>query len=156
MAGSRLSGAAAVDLRAAALAGLVAGAAFVAVLEADLRLTGNNVDDLTFLGRPLVRDRTRARQVGIAIHTANSIALASLYARLERRLPGPPWCRGVIFANVENVVLYPLTALEHFHPAIRDGQLDRYWTWPAFLQSIPRHGAYGAVLGPLYERLRRR
>ena len=144
-----------VDRRAAAIAGLAAGAAFVAVLEADLRLTGNNVDDLTFLGRPLVRDRERARRAGIAVHAVNSVALALLYARLERRLTGPSWWRGVAFATVENALLYPLTALEDLHPALRDGQLDRYWTWPAFLQSIPRHVAYGAVLGPLYARLRR-
>ena len=143
------------DLPAIILSGLAAGAAFVAVLEADLRLTGRNVDDLTLLGRPLVRDRRWARTAGAAIHAANSVALAALYARLADRLLGPPWLRGVVFAIVENGLLYPLTAFEDRHPAIRDGQLDRYWTWPAFLQSIPRHVAYGAVLGAVYGRLRR-
>ncbi len=145
-----------VDLRAAALAGLAAGAAFVAVLEADLRVTGRNVDDLVFLGRPLVRDRRWARRAGLAIHAANSVALAALYARLaHERLAGPPWWRGVLFANVENGFLYPLTVLDRLHPAVRDGQLDRYWSWPAFVQSVPRHVAYGAVVGALYGRLRR-
>lgn len=142
------------DPRAVALSGLAAGAAFAAVLEADLRLTGRNVDDLIFLGRPLVRNPEHARLAGAAIHTVNSIALAALYARFADRLPGPPWLRGVLFANVENTLLYPLTAIEAFHPAIRDGQLDHYFTWPAFVQSIPRHVAYGAVLGALYARLR--
>ncbi len=145
-----------VDLRAAALAGLAAGAAFVAVLEADLRLTGRNVDDLVFLGRPLVRDPRLARRAGLAIHAANSVALAALYARLAHgRLAGPPWWRGVLFANVENGLLYPLTVFDRLHPAVQDGQLDRYWSWPAFVQSVPRHVAYGAVVGALYERLRR-
>jgi hypothetical protein len=40
------------DVKAVAVSGLAAGAAFVAVLEADLRLTGRNVDDLMILGRP--------------------------------------------------------------------------------------------------------
>ena len=145
-----------VDVRAAGIAGLAAGAAFVAVLEADVRLTGNNVDDLVFLGRPLAGKPTLARPVGLALHAANSVGFALLYARLQDRLPGPPWWRGVLFFNVENVLLYPFLVFEEWHPAIRDGQLDRYWTWPSFLQSIPRHVAYGAVLGPVYARLRRR
>ena len=135
------------DAKAVAVSGLAAGAAFVAVLEADLRLTGRNVDDLMILGRPFVEDPTKARAVGGAIHAVNSLALASLYAVLERRLPGPAWLKGVIFANVENVVLYPITWFEDIHPAIRTGQVDRYFNWPAFWQSVPRHIAFGAVLG---------
>ena len=68
---------------------------------------------------------------------------------LERRLPGPAWSKGIIFATVENVILYPITLFEDIHPAIRTGQVDRYFTWPAFWQSVPRHIAYGAVLGVL-------
>src|SRR5215211_3852555 len=96
------------DLRAVAVSGLAAGAAFVVVLEADLRLTGRNVDDLMILGRPFVPDPTRARAVGGAIHALNSLALACLYAILERRIPGPAWLKGVVFANLENVILYPI------------------------------------------------
>lgn len=137
------------------MSGLVAGAAFVAVLEADLRLTGRNVDDLIILGRPFVAEAKHARAVGGAIHAANSVGLASIYALVEPRLPGPPWWKGVLFASVENLILYPITRFEDHHPAVRDGQVDRYFTWPAFWQSVPRHIAYGAVLGMLYERLRR-
>jgi hypothetical protein len=119
------------NAKAVTLSGLAAGAAFVAVREADLRLTGRNVDDLMILGRPFTEDPTKARAVGMAIHVVNSLALASLYATLEGRLPGPGWVKGVIFANVENVILY----------------------WPAFWQSVPRHIAFGVVLGVLYDRL---
>ena len=84
---------------------------------------------------------------------ANSVALAQVYRLVEDRLPGSPWVKGVIFANVENSLLYPLTYLEDLHPAVRDGQVDRYFNWPAFWQSVPRHVAYGAVLGGLYARL---
>ena len=143
------------DALTAVLAGLLAGAVFVVVLEADLRLTGRNVDDLTLLGGPFLREPRRARAAGAAIHAVNSVALAALYTRLADRLPGPPWLRGVLFANVENGLLYPLTAFEDRQPAIRDGRLDRYWSWSAFLQSIPRHVAYGVALGSVYHRLRR-
>ena len=143
------------DPKAVAVSGLAAGAAFAAVLEADLRLTGRNVDDLLILGRPIVADPAKARAVGGAIHAVNSLALAGLYAMLERRIPGPAWLKGVVFANVENVVLYPVTRFEDIHPAIRTGQVDRYYNWPAFWQSVPRHIAFGAVLGILYERMRR-
>jgi hypothetical protein len=142
------------NAKAVTLSGLAAGAAFVAVLEADLRLTGRNVDDLMILGRPFTEDPSKARAVGMAIHVVNSLALASLYATLEARLPGPGWMKGVIFANVENVILYPITRFEDVHPAIRTGQVDRYFNWPAFWQSVPRHIAFGAVLGVLYDRLR--
>ena len=114
---------------AAVASGIAAGLAFVAVLEADLRLTGRNVDDLTVLGRPLVKEPKNARIVGAAIHMLNAVALAGVYALVEHRIPGPPWWKGVVFANVENVILYPLTILEDRHPAIRDGQVDRYFNW---------------------------
>jgi hypothetical protein len=143
------------DVKAVAVSGLAAGAAFVAVLEADLRLTGRNVDDLMILGRPFSEDPNKARAVGGAIHAVNSLAMASLYAMLDRRLPGPAWLKGILFANVENVILYPITWFEDIHPAIRDRQVDRYFNWPAFWQSVPRHIAFGAVLGVLYQRLQR-
>jgi hypothetical protein len=141
------------DVKAVAISGLAAGAAFMAVLEADLRVTGRNVDDLIVLGRPLVKDPKNARTVGVAIHALNSLALASLYAAIENRIPGPPWLKGILFANVENAILYPITVLEDHHPAIRDGQVDRYFNWPAFWQSVPRHVAYGVVVGSLYDRI---
>jgi hypothetical protein len=142
------------DPKAVAISGLSAGAAFVAVLEADLRLTGRNVDDLMVLGSPFVAEPAQARALGGAIHAVNSLALASLYAMLERRLPGPAWLKGVVFANAENLILYPVTRFEDLHPAIRTGLVDRYFTWPAFWQSVPRHIVYGLVLGVLYERLK--
>jgi hypothetical protein len=142
------------DAKAVAVSGLAAGAAFVAVLEADLRLTGRNVDDLMILGRPFFAEPTKARAIGGAIHALNSLALAGLYAMLERRIPGPAWLKGVVFANVENAILYPVTRFEDIHPAICTGQVDRYYNWPAFWQSVPRHTAFGAVLGMLYDRMR--
>jgi hypothetical protein len=103
-----------------------------------------------------VQNPEHARRAGVAIHMANSIALAQLYQLVESRLPGNPLVKGIVFANVENLLLYPVTILEELHPAVRDGQVDRYFTWPAFWQSVPRHIVYGAVLGGLYARMTKR
>jgi len=146
-----------VDRRAAAIAGAAAGIAYAVTMEIDNRLTGQRSDDFLLLGRPFAAETTRARRIGAAIHLGNAAALGLVYAALVRdHLPGPPWFRGVVYGNVENTVLYPLAALDRFHPAVREGEIDRYWTVAAYLQSVPRHVAYGAVLGILYERLRRR
>ncbi len=145
------------DAGAAVVAGLAAGTAFLATMEADLRLTGRNVDDRILLGRPLVKNPEHAKTVGTLLHAVNSVVFALLYAAVCDRIPGPPWWRGVLFFNVENVALYPITAaLGRHHPAVREGRLASYWNWPAFVQSVPRHVAFGVVLGLLYERLRHR
>ena len=144
-----------VDIGAAVLAGLAAGATYVATMEIDNRLTGINEDDLKLLGRPLAADPAMAKIAGVPVHFGNSVALALLYAAVAHdRLPGPPWLRGALFAMLEDTLLYPIAMLEQFHPGVRDGQIDRYWTLPAYRLSIPRHLTYGAVLGSLYERLR--
>jgi len=144
-----------IDPKAATVAGLAAGAAFVATLEIDIKLTGRNVDDRVLLGRPLVKNPDAAKTVGTLLHGVNSVLFAFLYAAVCDRLPGPPWWKGTLFFNVENALFYPLTALERHHPAVKEGRLDSYWNWPAFAQSIPRHIAYGVVLGLVYDRLRR-
>ena len=146
-----------VDHRAAAIAGVAASAAYIAVMEIDRRVVGVNTDDLILLGRPLAPKPSWAKPIGTVIHLVNGATFGLLYARFVRdQLPGPPWFRGVIFANIENSVLYPLCLLEDLHPAVRDGQIDRYATKIAYLQSVPRHIIFGIVLGSLYDRLRRR
>jgi hypothetical protein len=57
----------------------------------------------------------------------------------------------MLFLTVENSVLYPVMMLDRYHPAVKAGQLDRYWTLPASLQSFPRHLVFGALLGSLYD-----
>ena len=146
-----------VDVRAAAIAGLAAGAVYIATQEIDNRLTGQNNDDLKLLGRLLVKGPEHAKLAGVLPHVVNSTNLGIAYAAIAHdRLPGPPWFRGALFATVENTVLYPIALLEDKHPGIRNGEIDRYLTLKAYLQSVPRHITYGAVVGTLYERLRRR
>ncbi|CAA9562334.1 MAG: hypothetical protein AVDCRST_MAG33-1773 [uncultured Thermomicrobiales bacterium] len=146
-----------VDLAAAARAGVVSVVAYTAVMEVDRRLTGSRIDDLILLGRPAVPNRPDlARRVGAGIHLVNGAVIGVAYATLAHdRLPGPPWLRGVMALMVENLALYPtMRPLRTLHPAIRDGQLDDYWSWPAFVESLPPHIVYGALIGPLYERFR--
>lgn len=143
------------DLRAAAVAGLAGGVAYAVTAEIDNRISGRNLDDLKLLGRPFVRDSARAKLAGVPVHLANSTALAAVYARMGRRLPGGPVWRGVLFAVIENTLLYPVAALENRHPGVRDGQVDRYFSVSAYLLSLPRHVVYGGTLGLLYDRLGR-
>lgn len=144
-----------VDVPAAAVAGVAAGFAYVAAIALDLKVVDHEADDLRLLGGVFFRDRASARRTGLLMHLGASVGIGVSYAVLVRdRMPGPPWLRGAIFANVENAILYPLALLEDHHPAIKRGEIDRYWNATAFLQSILRHIVFGAVLGTLYERLR--
>lgn len=145
------------DPAAAAKAGVISVVAYTAVMELDRWLTGSRIDDLILLGRPVVPSRPDlARPVGAALHLANGAVIGLAYAALAHdRLPGPAWVRGVAALMTENLALYPLMILgRRYHPAIRDGQLDDYWTWPAFAESLPPHVVYGALVGPLYDHFR--
>lgn len=146
-----------VDFGAAIRSGVISVVVYTAVMEADRGITGSRIDDLILLGRPAVPNRPDlARRVGAGLHLANGAVIGIAYATLAHdRLPGPPWLRGVTALMVENLALYPaMLPLRTLHPAIRDGQLDDYWSWPAFVESLPPHLVYGALVGPLYERFR--
>jgi hypothetical protein len=145
-----------IDTRAAVLAGAAAGVAYAVAMELDLRLLGQRTDDFLLLGRPFSADIGRARLFGSGIHLANAAVLGVVYAALARdHLPGSPALRGALFGNTENTLLYPIAAFDRFHPAVREGRLDRYWSIRAYLQSVWRHTVYGAVLGSVYDRLQR-
>ena len=140
------------DYLAAAAAGGIAGVAFLATMAVELKLSGRKLDDLILLGSTFTKNPDNARKVGLAIHAVNSVGLGTLYAAVAHdRMPGPPAVRGAVFANVENTLIYPLTALDKFHPAVKDGRLDSYWSVKSYLWTVPRHTVYGLVLGGLYE-----
>ena len=141
-------------LRAGGLAGIVAAGAYALELEADRRLFRHNADDLALLGRLVTDDPARARAIGLGMHLFNGAAAGVTYVLLARdRLPGPPWLRGTVASLIENTALYPLALLETRHPGFRDGHLDSYLAVPAFIQTTLRHIVFGAVLGPMTERL---
>lgn len=146
-----------VDTGAAVRAGMISVVAYTAVMETDRRITGSRIDDLILLGRPAVPNRPElARPVGAVLHLANGAVIGLAYAGLAHdRLPGPAWLRGVAALMIENLSLYPVMSIaRNVHPAMVDGQLDDYWTWPAFVESLPPHVVYGAMIGPLYEHFR--
>lgn len=130
------------------ISGLLAGTAYLLSQAVDLKVTGNKVDDRILLGGIAPLTVTKSKLLGAAMHLGASIAASVFYVRLAKGwISGPGWWRGVVFASVENALLYPWLLLEDFHPAIRDGRLDSYLNWTAFLQGVWRHVWFGAVLG---------
>lgn len=148
-----------VDVPAAAAAGAIAVTAYTVVMDGQRNLSGSRVDDLILVGRPFVPDNPElARPVGALVHLANGVVIGTVYALIAHsHLPGPAWLRGMTFISIENAALYPLTKFgKAFHPAMKDGQLDDYWSLPAFVESWLPHLVFGALVGPLYDRFRRR
>ncbi|MBA2290679.1 MAG: hypothetical protein H0V98_09900 [Chloroflexia bacterium] len=130
------------------VSGLLAGIAYLLAQTVDLKVTGNNVDDRVLLGGIAPLSTSTSKKLGTAMHLGASIAAGVFYVRVVKGwISGPGWWRGVVFASVENALLYPWLLLEDFHPAIRDGRLDSYQSWTAFLQGVWRHVWFGAVLG---------
>ncbi|MDQ4045583.1 MAG: hypothetical protein M3173_09075, partial [Chloroflexota bacterium] len=138
-------------LKRGAIAGLAGGAAFAAFMKADMAITGERVDDFQLLaGYGPFRDNWTVP--GTTVHMTNSVILGAAYSTVEPLLPGPGWCRGLIFALIENTLLYPFVALlDLIHPAIRSGDLPRYSRpWPFTAETL-RHVAYGLVLGYVFD-----
>jgi hypothetical protein len=142
-------------VRAGVSAGLVAGVAFAAVMEADLTLSGNRLDDFRLLAQwGPAQDRWWV--LGPLAHEVNSAALGGLYALLQPKLVGPSWARGLMFAVGENTLLWPLVLLiDRRHPAVADGDLATFARPAAFGWETLRHAAYGVVLGLIFDRTRR-
>ena len=139
------------DARRAAVAGAVGAAAYLAEMAVDLPLFDCPTDDLLLLGGLVTRDPRIWPILGGVLHFTNGMALAQVYALVERRLPGPPWARGVVFTLIENTVLWAIVPLfDRYHPAIREGKLPKMNRPVPFLQQVLRHIAYGAVLGAVY------
>ena len=139
------------DPQAATVAGAFASAAYLAEMAVDLSLIDCPTNDLLLLGGPFSRDRRIWSVLGTALHFSFGVALAQVYGVTQRRLPGPPWLRGVIFTMIENTLLWAAIPLfDRFHPAIRRGDLPKMNRPVPFLQQVLRHIAYGAVLGIVY------
>ena len=139
------------DGRRAALAGAAGSAAYLAEMAVDLPLLACPTDDLLLLGGLITRNPRIWPLLGGMMHFANGVALAQVYALVERRLPGPPWARGVLFTLIENTVFWAIVPVfDRYHPAITAGKLPKMNRPVPFLQQVLRHIAYGAVLGAVY------
>jgi hypothetical protein len=138
------------------LAGLAGGAAFAAVMKADMALSGRRVDDFQLLA-DFGPTRDKWQVVGPVIHAVNSVSVGALYAIVTDRMPGTGWRNGLAFALVENTLLWPiLIVLDRVHPAIKVGELPVYnRPWPFLVENL-RHAAFGIVLGSVFERLTRK
>ncbi|MGH2561988.1 MAG: hypothetical protein ACRDJH_23235 [Thermomicrobiales bacterium] len=103
----------------ATIARAAAAIGYLATMKTDMAIVKSNTDDVILLGYPLNRDPTATHRIGALIHISSGAVLGAAYVTGACRfLPGPGWLRGVIFANVENAVLYLLTQFESRHPAI--------------------------------------
>lgn len=140
----------------AALAGLLATAAYSLVMQADMALTGNRYSDVRFIqGLLPVKSSQSLKSALLAwgIHFLNGIILAELYAAAFKRfLPGPNWFKGTLFGELFLASTWGLAPLvDKFHPLARRGELARLATWTSFCQNIVRHLVFGLVLGLLYQ-----
>jgi hypothetical protein len=138
-----------------AAAGAIAASLWALQEPLDKRVFDCPYSDPEVLGRAVVPRGEGWRPVGYALHLANGALFGAVYARVARRLPGPPALEGATAGLAEHLGTWPLTRLvPKWHPAAR--RIPRLWGNPrAFWQSVWRHLLFGAVLGVLEERMRR-
>lgn len=139
----------------AALAGLLATAAYSLVMEADMSLTGNRYSDVRFIQGLLAGKSARQPKFAFlawSIHFLNGVILAELYAAVFKQfLPGPNWLKGAIFGELFLASTWGLAPLvDKYHPLTKRGELAKLATWTSFFQNIVRHLVFGLLLGLLY------
>jgi hypothetical protein len=133
----------------AAVAGAAAAGVWAVAEPALRRATGGYHSQPRLIGA-LVAPDGAWRGVGTAVHLANG----AMFGVAFERLGGHGACRGVIAAEAENALLWPLVAvLDRLHPDVRSGR------WPPLLrnphaaaQEVLGHAVFGAVLGGLIRR----
>ncbi len=142
------------ELKAGVVAGLFGALAFLVAMLIDLALTRRRTNDLRLLAGLIPAGARHWPWLGFLMHCFNGAMLGILFSRLSLRLPGPYWLRGILFAQGENVLLWPIImALDRLHPEIQTGRLEPFHRPVPFLQEVWRHFAYGVTLGWLYNRL---
>lgn len=139
------------------VAGLVAGVAFLVAMALDMALVRNKANDLRLLAGMVPGGGRIWPLLGTAMHMVNGALLGAVYAHVEDQFPGPGWMKGTVFGLVENMFLWPvITLLDRIHPEIERGTLEPFNRRVPFMQEIFRHIVYGAVLGWVYEQLRKK
>jgi hypothetical protein len=130
----------------AALAGAVAAGAWALAEPSLRRITGGYHSQERLVGG-IVAPRGRWKAAGVGIHLVNGALFGVAFERLGMARAA----QGVLAAEAENVLLWPLTGvLDRLHPDVRSG------AWPplarnpqAFAQEVLGHAVFGAVLGAL-------
>ncbi|HLG65253.1 MAG TPA: DUF6789 family protein [Ktedonosporobacter sp.] len=138
----------------AAQAGLLATIVYSIAMEGDRFLIGNRFSDVRFI-QGILEGKSRSKGIFILswiIHLLNGVLLAEIYAAVVKRfLPGPDWLKGAMFGEIFVASVWWLTPLaDKYHPLIKSGEMPQLANWPAFLQNLIRHLAYGLTLGWLY------
>jgi hypothetical protein len=141
-----------VDTGRAVVAGLAAGTAYLAAMWADNKLSSQRFDDLKLVGQVFTTRAPAWVIQGLLVHYGFSVAIALLYASWgARRMPGPPWLKGVLFMQLENAILYPGAALVMpIHAGVKSGQVPSMFERKVIQGQLLRHLAFGLALGGVY------
>ena len=136
----------------AVVAGLAAGTAYLAAMWADNKLSSQRFDDLKLVGQVFTTRAPAWVIQGLLVHYGFSVAIALLYASWgARRMPGPPWLKGVLFMQLENAILYPGAALVMpIHAGVKSGQVPSMFERKVIQGQLLRHLAFGLALGGVY------
>ena len=110
----------------AAVAGIVATAAYSLVMEGDMYLTGNRYSDIRFIEGLIggkSRQSGRLSLVAWIIHFLNGAILGEVYALVFKRfLPGPNWLRGSLFGEMFVLSTWWLSPfVDKHHPLTKRG-----------------------------------
>jgi hypothetical protein len=103
--------------------------------------------DVRLLGRMATRGRLWP-VAGTAIHVANGAVFGLVWSRIG----GGGWKRGVVAAELENLVLWAPTMafVDRYHPDRRRGALPPLLRNPrVFGYEVVTHALFGAILGLL-------
>jgi hypothetical protein len=140
-----------IDTWRAAVAGVAAGTAYLAVMWVDNRLSSHPFNDLKLVGQVFTTRRPWWVVQGVVGHYTFSVAMAVTYARIVYpQLPGPRVIKGIAFLNIENALLYPIAFIaDRTHAGVRGGEIPPLLSRKTFLGQVVRHTAFGAVLGIL-------
>lgn len=135
-----------------AIAGIVGGLAHAAINGIDRRVLTYNADDLLLLGGVFSDDTRVARIVGLGMHLNFAAIFGATYAIVLK--PGndnDAMKKGLGFALVEHVGLFPLGIMvDKYHPYVKSGECDPFFTWTSFVEASLRHIALGLGVGASY------
>ena len=128
------------------MAGAVAAAVWVAAEPIGQRVFRTPYSDMRLLGA-LLTARGPWRRLGIVVHLANGTFFGAAFSRMGEG----GWRRGLIAAELENLVLWPTMAMfDRIHPDRRSGLWPPLVSSPrVFAYEVTMHALFGVVLGIL-------
>jgi hypothetical protein len=129
-----------------AVAGVFAAAVWAAAEPALGRALRIPYSDVRLLGR-VVTGGPLWRPAGVALHLVNGAVFGAVFERLG----GRGWKRGLVAAELENLLLWPgIIVVDRIHPDRKSG------AWPPLATNarvaayeVATHAVFGLVLGAL-------